>query len=522
MNVHWIDLLVIAAYFAVTLVVGLRFSRRNRSTERYYLGDRSFPGWAVGLSFIGGTISSVTFTAYPADSFKTSWVRLLPNLAFPIIALLAAWLFVPFFRGGRASSAYHYLHLRFGAPVSVYAALVYLAAQVVRMATITYLLAVLLANLLGLDLVLCVALVAGFTGLYATKGGFEAVVWTEVLQTIVLIVGALGCVLVVLHAVPGGFAEVWAQAVGAEKISIRDLNAATGALEPLRGGFSLSEKTAAMLMLVGAAQYIAGQLDQDTVQRWCAAKSAKEARKSMWVLGLGALPIWTTFMFLGTCLWVYYQQHPDDLSREVLAGTRKAEDILPHFIITALPHGVAGLVISAALAAGMSSLGTCVSAAGMVWVNDLYRKHLVRDRDDAHYLTTGKLTSVMLSLLMMGGAVLFHLADGKTLMDTSITVTAMFGGGIAGAFLFGIFTRLGDHHAVLAGMAATVAFTAYAALMQFKVLPRSFDPYYTAILANGVMFAVCFLASKCLPAKPRDLSRLTLWDREKSPNHDTP
>lgn len=513
MKMHWIDLLVITAYFAVTLVVGLRFSRKNRSTERYYLGERSFPGWAVGLSFIGGTISSVTFTAYPADSFKTSWVRLLPNLAFPLVALLAAWLFVPFFRGGRASSAYHYLHLRFGAPVSVYAALVYLVAQVVRMATITYLLAVLLAGLLGLDLVLCVALVAGFTGLYATKGGFEAVVWTEVLQTLVLITGALGSVLVVLHAVPGGLAEVWAQAVGAGKISFRDLNVATGALEPLRNGFSLSEKTAAMLMLVGAAQYIAGQLDQDTVQRWCAAKSAKEARKSMWVLGIGALPIWATFMFLGTCLWVYYQQHPDDISRQVLAGTRKAEDILPHFIVTALPHGMAGLVISAALAAGMSSLGTCVSAAGMVWVNDLYRKHLVRDREDAHYLSTGKLTSVALSLLMTGGAVLFHLADGKTLMDTSITLTAMFGGGIAGAFLFGIFTRLGDHRSVLVGMAATGVFTAYAALMQFKVLPRIFDPYYTAILANGVMFAGCFLSAKCLPARPRDLSRLTLWDR---------
>lgn len=513
MNMHWIDLLVIAAYFAVTLMVGLRFSRQNRSTDRYYLGGRSFPGWAVGLSFIGGTISSVTFTAYPADSFKTSWVRLLPNLSFPLVALLAAWLFVPFFRGGRASSAYHYLHLRFGVPVSVYAALVYLAAQIVRMATITYLLAVVLSNLLGIELLICVMLVAGFTGLYATKGGFEAVMWTEVLQTIVLMVGAISCVLVVLHAVPGGFAEVWSHAIGAGKISLQDLNPALGRLEPLRGGFSFSEKTATMLMLVGATQYIAGQLDQDTVQRWCAAKSANEARKSMWVLGLGALPIWITFMFLGTCLWVYYQQNPDDVSLAVLSGTRKAEDILPHFILTALPHGVAGLVISAALAAGMSSLGTCVSAAGMVWVNDLYRKHAVRARDDAHYLKVGKITSVVLSLLMMGGAALFHIADSKTLMDTSITVTAMFGGGIAGAFLFGIFTRLGDYRAVLAGMAATLAFTTYAALMQFKVLPRSFDPYYTAIFANLVMFVVCCIAAKCLATKPRDLSQLTIWDR---------
>lgn len=513
MKLHWLDLLVIAFYFALTLAVGLRFARQNRSTERYYLGRRNFPGWAVGLSFIGATISSVTFIAYPADSFKTSWVRLLPNLAFPFVALVAAWVFVPFFRAGRVKSAYHYLQLRFGAPVSVYAALVYLAAQMVRMATITCLLAVLLSSLLGLPVTWCVVLVAGFTGLYATKGGFEAVVWTEVLQTVVLMLGAIGCVVVVLNAVPGGLAEVWSQAVAAGKISFRDLNTTTGVLEPLHGGLSLSEKTMMMLMLVGATQYVAGQLDQDTVQRWCAAKSSREARKSMLVLGLGALPVWITFMFLGTCLWVYYQQQPDAVSQAILAGKQKAEDILPHFILTVLPPGMAGLVVSAALAAGMSSLGTCVSAASMVWVNDLYRPFLVRGREDPHYLKAGKAASMLLSALMMGGAILLHLADTKTMMDTTLMITALFGGGISGAFLFGMFTRLGDHRAVLTGIVATMAFTGYAAMMQFKILPRTFEPYYTSILANAVMLTACVIAACCLPRVPRDLSQLTVWDK---------
>ncbi len=265
------------------------------------------------------------------------------ELGLSICSLVGSLAVRAFLSRGRVNSAYHYLQLRFGTPVGVYAAIVYLAAQVVRMATITYLLALLLSNLLGIQLVLCAGLIAGFTGLYATKGGFEAVVWTEVLQTFVLITGAVGCILVVLNSIPGGLTEVLSQAIAAGKISFRDLNPRTGVMQSLQSGFSFTEKTAAMLMLVGAAQYVSGQLDQDTVQRWCAAKTAKEARKSMWVLGLGALPIWTAFMFLGTCLWVYYQQYPDDLSREVLAGKRKAEDILPHFIMTALPHGIAVL-----------------------------------------------------------------------------------------------------------------------------------------------------------------------------------
>lgn len=513
MKLHWLDGLVIVAYFALTLVVGLRFSRRNKSTDRYYLGGRNFPGWAVGLSFIGATISSVTFIAYPADSFKTSWVRLLPNLAFPLVALLAALVFVPFFRRGTVNSAYQYLNLRFGAPVSVYAALVYMAAQIVRMATITYLLAVLLSNLSGLPVLWCIVVAAGLTGLYTTKGGFEAVIWTEVLQTIVLMAGALGCVLVVVLAVPGGLPEVWTQAMAAGKISFRDLDVSSGLLEPLRAGFSLSEKTAWMLVLAGASQYIAGQLDQDTVQRWCSAKSAREARKSMVVLGVGALPIWTTFMFLGTCLWVYYQQRPDAVATAALSGARKSEDILPHFIMTALPVGMAGLVVSAALSAAMASLGTCVSAAGMVWVNDIYRRYLRKGREDGYYLKVSKASSVVLSLLMMGGAALFHMADTKTVMDTSIIVTALFGGGISGAFLFGMFTRAGDHRAVLVGIGATMLFTGYAMLMQLKILPRSFDPYYTSILANLVMLTTCAVAAQWLPAAGRDLTNLTVWDQ---------
>jgi Na+/proline symporter len=178
-----------------------------------------------------------------------------------------------------------------------------------------------------------------------------------------------------------------AVSVGAVSVGLGALGAAGGSTGAVTGvtisavaaGVSLTEKTALMLVLVGVAQYIAGQLDQDTVQRWCSAKSAREARKSMIVLGLGALPIWTTFMFLGTCLWVYFQHFPSEVATAVLGGTRKAEDILPHFIVTVLPPGLAGLVVSAALAAAMGSLSGSINSSGMVWVNDIYRLYLARD-----------------------------------------------------------------------------------------------------------------------------------------------
>jgi len=515
MTLHPADLVVIASYFALMVAIGWYFSRRNRSTDHYFLGGRNFPGWAIGLSFIGSTISSVTFIAYPADSFKTAWVRLLPNLAFPFIVTLAGLVFIPFFRSGKVQSAYHYLSLRFGAPVAVYAATVYLMAQLVRTATITYLLAVLLASLTGLSTPLCIGLAAGITALYTVKGGFEAVVWTDVIQMIVLMSGAIACIVVIVNAIPGGLGQIITEALASGKMSLQDLDPRTGQLVPMATGFSLTEKTAVMLGLVGAAQYIAGQLDQDTVQRWCSARSSREARKSMVVLGIGALPIWTTFMFIGTCLWVYFRHFPSPVATAVLEGTRKAEDILPHFIVTVLPPGLAGLVISAALAAAMASLSSSINASGMVWVNDIHRVYLAPGRDDRHYLRVSRLASLAMAGLMAGGAWLLFRSSAATIMEMSIILLALVGGGISGAFLFGILCRSGDARTVLIGIGVTVSFTIYATLMQAGVLPRTFSPYYTSILGNVVMFFTCLLAARLWPANPRDLTGLTIWTRRK-------
>jgi SSS family solute:Na+ symporter len=201
----------------------------------------------------------------------------------------------------------------------------------------------------------------------------------------------------------------------------------------------------------------------------------------------------------------------------VLGGTKKAEDILPHFIVTQLPHGLAGLVMSAALAAAMASLSSCINAAGMVWINDLYRRHLVPGKIDLHYLRTGRVTSLIVSVLMAVGAYLFYIAPTKTILEFVLVITALLGGGISGAFLFGMLTRLGDAKAVLIGIAATVSFTVYALLVEFRVFPRVFEAYYTSILGNLLMFGVCCFSAFCLPKNSRDLTNLTVWDQSKEP-----
>ena len=213
-------------------------------------------------------------------------------------------------------------------------------------------------------------------------------------------------------------------------------------------------------------------------------------------------------------MWVYYQHFPAELATEVLNGSRKAEDILPYFIITVLPTGLTGLVISAALAAAMSSLSSSINAFSMVWVNDIYRPYVAPAKHDGHYLKAGRLTSLVMAILMAFGAWLLLISSTKTIMEMSIILLALVGGGISGAFLFGIMTRWGDARTVLIGIGATLAFTLYATLMQAGVLPRTFSPYYTSILGNLVMFATCVVASRFWPAEQRDLTDLTVWTRK--------
>jgi SSS family solute:Na+ symporter len=517
MKLHPLDIAVIAAYFVCMLGLGVFVSKKNRSAESYFLGKRDFPGWAIGISFIGAMVSSVTFIAIPADAFKTAWVRFLPNLAFPLVVLISAYWFMPFFRRGTVTSAYEYLSLRFGPSISAYGATVYLVAQITRTATVVYLMAVLMATMTGVSIEWSIVLAGGITAIYTVKGGFEAVVWTDVIQTVILVAGALVIIGFAVAHIPGGFSTIMAEAGAAKKLSFHDLNPATGLLEPTRGGFSFTEKTTIMLMLVGFTQYIAGKLNQETVQRWCSSRSSREAKKSMLILGAGSIPIWASFMFMGTCLWVYYRHFSDPVAEAILAGTQKAESILPHFILTVLPTGFIGLVISAALAAAMSTLSSGINSASMVLVQDLYKVHMVKNKSEGHYFMASRLSSLLISLLMIAGAFVFHYSNTKTLNEFSIIITAVIGGGIAGAFLLGMFTRRGDARAVLAGIVVTVLFSTYAMLMQFNVLPRAFDPYYTSIIGNIVMIAVGYGASWIFKAPKRDLTNLTIWDLSKEP-----
>ena len=187
MNLHPLDIIVLLLYLSALFCMGYYFSKRNTDTERYFLGGRAFKGWVVGLSLVGTSISSITFLAYPGDAFKTAWLRYLPNLMLPLAVLIAAYLFLPFFRRGQTTTAYQYLEHRFGPSVRTYAAAAFIIAQLVRVSMILYLISLVLQEITDLDSTTCILVSGSIVAVYTVMGGIEAVIWTDVIQTVVLL-----------------------------------------------------------------------------------------------------------------------------------------------------------------------------------------------------------------------------------------------------------------------------------------------------------------------------------------------
>jgi len=494
-----IDLGVLTAYLMGVLALGIYFSRRTATTDDYFVGGRNYRGWVIGLSLVGTSISSITFLAYPADAYKTAWLRYLPNLMLPIAIYIAARYFLPFFRRENTVTAYEFLERRYGPSVRVYGALSFIIAQLVRVSTILYLISLLLFEISGLDPIWCIVLAGIFVSFYTVVGGIEAVIWTDVVQTLVLLFGGVACLWVIVSMLPGGLGQIIDIANAEGKLGFSEWQA--GRLEPISWDISLLSKTGTMMLVLGLVNWLTEySSNQNTVQRYCAASSASEARRGMWVCALSSLPIWAFYMFLGTALYVFYLQFPTPEAQEMLDGTRKAEQILPFFVLSQLPDGLVGLVLAAALAAAMSSLDSSINAISAVSVVDIYRRHLRPHASDKHYLWVARGVAVVVSALMIVGAIAFYHADTKTLQDAVTILVALLGGGLLSLYLFGFFCRRGSAKHAWLGIAVTMLFTAWVILARnnwfFTADSLPFDLYYTAIIGNLIMFAILLLGSR--------------------------
>lgn len=515
-NLSWIDIGVIAVYFAAMIWMGMYFSRKNKNTEEYFVGGRSYGGWVIGISLVGTYISSITFVSFPADAFKTSWIRFLPNLMLPLCTLIAAYVFLPIFRRISGVSAYAYLEHRFGVSIRFYASFAFILTQMVRLSIMLYLVAILFQEITGVDPKMCIIICGIIVAFYTILGGIDAVIWTDVVQTIILALGSVICLIVIVHMLPGGLGQVFSVAWEHNKLSFCDFK--NGNLVPISWGFSLGEKTGTMMLLYGLTYWLSAySSSQLTIQRYYTTKDTHQARKSMWVAAGICIPVWAFYMFLGTSLYVFFTQFPAIEASEILDGTRKAEHILPFFVVKYLPKGLIGLVIASALAAAMSSLSASINSASTSFVVDIYKRFLAKSKNDKHYLKAALWLSLVSSVIMIVGAIILVDVKTTTLQDAASIIASLLSGGLLAIYMIGFFTRLADGRAVIFGLICTTAFTLWTILAERQMLPDwlsvPFDLYYTMIIGNVIMFITTIAASFVLPRKKPLEAGLTVWNK---------
>jgi len=532
-EIRWVDVVVLVVYFASQVAMGPYFARRAKTTESYFVGNRNYPGWVLGVSMFGTSISSITFVGYPADGYKTAWLRFLICVTLPVAILFASIWILPFFRRTNMTSAFEYLEGRFGSGTRLYAAIMFLISQAIRLSLILFLVSKLVNALTGWDTTYCILVGGVITSFYTVLGGIEAVIWTDFIQSIVLTIGGLLVLIAVLYNLPGGFATIWEVAVRDNKFVLGDPLPGTtrpvaAPLIPASLQDILSTKTVVMLIIVGFLNWMTEySSNQNVVQKYCAAKTIKDARRAMWINCACSLPTWAYFMFLGTALYVYYQVNPDPEAAKMLTGERKAEDILPYFVSSNLYQGLSGIVIAGVLAAAMSSLSSSINAMSAVSVVDIYKRRMNKDATDTHYVGVAKTLSLFNSVIMIGGAYWLSTADTTTLQDTATKLNSISAGGLLGLFMLGFLTVRGDGRAVLIGILFTVAFSTTISLYELKMfatiapgfnefIKANFDTYYTTIIGNLVMFVLGYLFAALLPAKKRDLKNLTVWTQDES------
>ena len=494
-----INLSVVALFLLGMAGMGVYFLKRNNSSEEYFLGGRKIPGWALGLSMVGTSISSITFLALPAAAFVLDYRQLTPNLFMPVAALIACWIFIPFFRRGLKTTAYEYLESRYGTGIRIYAALYSLLGQLLRLAIILYLVVLPLSEMLDISESTAILAFGVITCFYTVFGGIEAVVWTDVVQTVILLGGGLLCVAAVAFQLPGGLPQILEIGMEYDKFSLGPLD------------FSFSERTFWVMSLIGFIGFISEfSSNQNVVQRYIAAPTLREARKATLICIVMSLPTWIFFFFIGSCLFAYYKVFP---SAEVAA--MKPDDVLPHFILTEIWPGVGGVIIAACLAAAMSSLSSSINAVSTIWTIDFLRL-MRRKSNDRFELVNAKLASGAAGIIMIAGAWGISLIPRESVYDLSAILGALLCSAGRTPFMLGFFTTRIGNRAILSGMYAALVFSVYNILNYFKLLPEplqwNIHIYMAGPVCNGVMLAVALAYSLFRPEPVTEQLRgLTVW-----------
>jgi len=490
----WLDWLVIVVYLAAMIGIGLYFYLREKrnSTENFFVGSRTIPFWAAGLSLYAVNTSSISFIAIPAKAFETNWQYLTNNLIAVLGLMFVAIWIVPLLRRLDLMSTFSYLETRFHPAIRMLASGLAIVMQIgSRMSVILFLPALAISTITGIDVVWSIWLMGGFTIIYTAMGGMKAVIWTDVVQVIVKMGGALFAILFIVWTLKGGFGEFTQIAMAESKTKLFDFS------------FDLTKATVwGFIFLVLFEVVLTFPKDQVLMQRVLSTKSDKEAGRSVWAFAAIMIPGGFIFYGIGTALFVYYKNNPERMNPLL-----PVDATFPLFIAAELPMGVTGLIIAGIFAAAMATLSGIMNSVATLITVDFYER-FAKDTSQKKGVFFAEIMTVVVGLVGIGAALVLSRFDIGSLFDVSIELAGLLGGGFAGAYTLGMFTRRANSQGVAIGIVAAIVLTFVAWWYDLV------HPYFYLAISILVCVVVGYLASLCFPAPTRSLKGLTIHRRD--------
>ncbi|MDR1021657.1 MAG: sodium/solute symporter [Prevotellaceae bacterium] len=468
-----VDYIVFFGFTVGVVLFGCSFYFRSKSVDAFTKASGNMPAWVVGMSIFATYVSSISFLGIPGNAYATSWNSFVFSLSIPLASWLAAKFFVPLYRSVNSASAYAYLEARFGYWARAYAAACYLLTQLARVGSILYLTALPLHKMFGWDLSTIIIATGAAVMLYAMLGGITAVLWTDTIQGIILIAGALTCAAVLTFSMPDGPAQLFEIASASHKFSLGSF------------GASLAEPTFWVVLVYGIFINLQNYgIDQNYVQRYMTAKSEKSAKRSAFFGGMLYLPMSLVFFYIGTALFSYYTARP-----ELLPEGTPADSVFPYFIINGLPTGVTGFLIAAIFAAGMSTISTSLNSSATVILTDFFGKFTKKEMTNKRRMAVLYACSLILGAL--GVAFGLAMMKVKSALDAWWSLASIFSGGMLGLFLLGYLTkrRIGS---ACAGTAVAVG-VLLISWMSLPMFHSPFHSYLTIVFGTTAIFLVGFL-----------------------------
>ncbi len=483
---------VLVGYLLAMLGIGVYYANKNLNTDDYFRGGKHMPWWAAGCSIFATMLSSLTFTGIPSKAFAQDWVYAVGNMMIPVVAFVAVFVALPFYRRIDVTSAYEYLEKRFSQGVRLFGSASFTFFHIFRMAVVMSLTGLALAVATPLTPTHSVLLMGVLSIIYCTMGGIGAVIWTDTIQTFVLMGGAVLAIALLVAGTDHGLTGAARTALEADKFRLANYHWDVA-----------STQLALWVVVIGAiGQNISSYTaDQAVVQRYMTTPTRKLAARSIWTNAVMTIPATLLFFGMGTALFAFYHSHPDRLD-----PTITTDQIFPLFIAREMPIGVAGLIVAGIFSAAQSTVSTSMNSTATTVVTDFMRP-FGACKTERGYLVSARAITFLIGVLSTLFALVFVNPDIKSRFDTFLKVIGLFMGVLGGLFVLGVLTRRANAFGALTG--ALVGAAVMFSLWRFTPV----NGYLYTASGITACVVVGYVASLVRGGRHRDLSGLTIYTR---------